>query len=289
MNTNLYGICMVKNEEDIIAFCLTHAAKYCKKIFVLDNGSTDKTWERVKKLSCQNKKIIPFERKVCRYGVGLRGYVFNKVRDRFQNGDWILILDSDEFLEVDPMPYISYCERRGFDMIFTYQAQFYITPLDFEKRWYKNGFKPIESFMELPSYYFINWREPRLFRYSSSLEWPDMDTNGYPSQIDYPNGLERRSNKKIINRHYQYRSLAQIKKRLALRSNLFKTTGRFRHNQEKDFQKYIRNHKRLKKSILDQIIKPTVFDFLRLYLIRRSNRFKMIINNRTLVQKKDLR
>jgi len=40
---------LVKDEEDIIGECLEHLAIFCDYIFVLDNGSTDKTYEICKK------------------------------------------------------------------------------------------------------------------------------------------------------------------------------------------------------------------------------------------------
>lgn len=284
MADNLYGICIVKNEADIITFSLTHASRFCKAIFVLDNGSTDDTWERVITLSGHNKKIIPFKKKSCRYGVGLRGYIYNRVCQQFKPGDWLLILDSDEFLENDPKPDIDFCRDHDFESIFTLQAQFYITRQDFKKHWYQNGHESIDSFEVLPAYFQINWSEPRLFKYKSSLVWKDLDDQGNPTQISYPKGLGKRSPKKIVNRHYQYRSLPQMKQRLALRSSIYKETGRFKHSRENDFQKYIRDDRRLKLCQPGSKIQPTPLDFFRLYLIKRSKRFKRIIANRSLLK-----
>lgn len=53
----IYAICLIKNEGDIIAECLLHALKFCDRIFVLDNGSTDGTWETVNALALQYPKI----------------------------------------------------------------------------------------------------------------------------------------------------------------------------------------------------------------------------------------
>jgi len=285
MANNLYGLCIVKNEADIISLCLSHASKFCKAIFVLDNGSTDDTWERVISLSGQNKKIVPFEKKNCRYGVGLRAYIYNRVCQQFKPGDWLLILDSDEFLENDPRPDISFCEAHKFEIVFTLQAQFYITPQDNKKPWYLKGHDSIDTFDVLPTCFQINWSEPRLFKYKPSLIWKDLDANGNPTQISYPKGLGKRSPKKIVNRHYQYRSLPQMKQRVALRSCIFEETGRFKHSQEKNFKKYIRNDKRLKICDPGEKIEPTLLDFFRLYLIKRSKKLKLIIKNRTLIKR----
>jgi glycosyltransferase involved in cell wall biosynthesis len=282
MTSSLYGICLTKNESDIIELCLSHAARYCRKIFVLDNGSDDNTWDLVNKLSEENEAIVPFEKKRCRYGVGLRGYIFNQVRNQFKTGDWILILDSDEFLEVNPWNCMAQCERRGFDLVFALQAQFYITQKDLGTKWFLNGSSPVRGFQDLPSHYLINWREPRLFRYHRRLVWPDTDAEGNPTQISYPKGLTRKMKRGLVNRHYQYRSLAQMKARIQLRADLYQQTGRFKHSREKTFHSYIRDDRRLKRIVGDEVIKPTPMDYLRLYLIRRSKKFKRFFHNRIL-------
>ena len=232
-------------------------------------------------LSIHNRKIVPLERKPCQFGFGLRAYIYNRMQGKFRNGDWIMIVDSDEFLEEDPAPCIAYCERYGFDVIYALQAQFYITKLDVNREWFLKGNSSIESFKDLPDYYLIDWREPRLFKYKPSLNWPDMDEQGNPAKVFIPIGLTRKARKGIVNRHYQYRSLPQMKKRLEIRSDAFKKSGRFPHNRDTDISQYLRNHKRLKRSAPGQKIKPTPLDFFRLYLIKRSKRFKKMLQNRT--------
>ncbi len=59
-----------------------------------------------------------------------------------------MILDSDEFLVEDPAPYIAYCERYGFDIIYALQAQFYMTKLDVNREWYLKGNSSIEGFQD---------------------------------------------------------------------------------------------------------------------------------------------
>src|SRR5215813_10483097 len=92
----LYGICLVKNEDDVIAQTLTYATQYCDRIFVLDNGSTDETWHIVLRLAQQNSAIVPFEQTLQPYGDWLRAMVYNAVHGELSADDWWLILDSDE-------------------------------------------------------------------------------------------------------------------------------------------------------------------------------------------------
>ena len=242
----IYALCVTKDEEDIIGFCLQHASQFCGKIFVLDNGSEDKTWEIVKSLSEINPSVVPVERKACQFGRGLRGYLFNKMRSLFREGDWIMILDSDEFLEEDPRDCISFCESHGYDCIDFLQAQFYPTNYDIKKQGFKNPNLHFRSFAELPQHYKLNWKEVRLFRYRHGLEWPDFADDGKPTQITLPLGLKKKCPKFLVNRHYQYRSYYQINHRLKIRSDVFKRTGRFPHNIDTDWKKYVRKRKKLR-------------------------------------------
>ena len=47
----IHGLCVVKNEADIIEQTLRSAATWCDWIYVLDNGSSDGTWEKVQRLA----------------------------------------------------------------------------------------------------------------------------------------------------------------------------------------------------------------------------------------------
>ncbi len=262
----IYGLCVTKDEEDIIEFNLTHAAKYCKNIFVLDNGSSDTTWKIVNDLSKKNPAIIPLESKKCQYADGLKGYVFNKVRHIFKEQDWILILDSDEFLEEDPQSYIDFCKKNGYEYIKSIRYEFYITKLDMDKNWFKNSIN-ISSFHELPCHYRVWLPERRLFKYKSFLIWPDFDSNNNPIQRNFPIGVKKKLNFKIIGmRHYRYRSYEQIKKRLKIRSEVYKETGCFIHNRNNNIERIFKyaNNNKLKFAFPDE--KILYLSFFKYYL-----------------------
>ena len=42
MGVKLYAICLVKNKDDVVGQTLIFATCYCDKIFVIDNGSTER-------------------------------------------------------------------------------------------------------------------------------------------------------------------------------------------------------------------------------------------------------
>ena len=84
----IFGICLVKNEEDIIEHCLTEAAKWADKIFVYDNGSEDQTWEIVQDIAKANDKIVPYKKEALPFRDHLRAKVFNAYKHLAKDGDW---------------------------------------------------------------------------------------------------------------------------------------------------------------------------------------------------------
>ncbi len=159
----LNGICLVKNEEDIIAQSLAHAARYCDRIFVIDNGSTDATWEIVHELHRQNAAIVPFRQIHEPYNRKIRSIVYNEIHADLNEDDWWLSLDADDFLDGDPQPVIRQAMAEGADLIRSWQVQFYFTEID--KRLWENGQEDRRRHVfDRRRYYLINWRKKRLFR-----------------------------------------------------------------------------------------------------------------------------
>ena len=82
----IFAISLIKNEEDIIEANLTDAAKWADKIFVLDNGSTDDTWEIVKRLSSENDRIVAWKQIHESFRDEMRSRVFNEFRHLASDG-----------------------------------------------------------------------------------------------------------------------------------------------------------------------------------------------------------
>jgi glycosyltransferase involved in cell wall biosynthesis len=200
----LYAMCLVKDEDDIITQTLSYAARYCEKIFVLDNGSSDSTWELVQSLSSTSSQIVPFGRTLEPYRRSLRSVVYYEVRSKLSEDDWWLILDSDEFLAEDPRPVIAQAVREGADVIRAWQVQFRYTYEDL-RAWEEGKDSRNDWIFHRRRYYLIDWQERRLFRNRRDLHWADGNV---------PAGLKKRCRRKILNRHYRYRDPQQISKRL---------------------------------------------------------------------------
>jgi glycosyltransferase involved in cell wall biosynthesis len=206
----IHGICLVKNEDDIIAQSLTFAAPFCERIYVIDNGSTDDTWTIVNDLAREHGRIVPFEQTREPYGDWLRARVFNEMHRKLSEEDWWLILDADEFFVEDPRTAVEVALRQRADVVAAWQIQFYFTEKDLEA-WTRG-----EDIRETPifsrrRYYQINWQEPRLFRNRRLRPW-DISAS-----IKLPDGPHQMSAYRPFNRHYQFRDPAQMEKRLALR------------------------------------------------------------------------
>src|SRR5579864_5160597 len=153
----LYGLCLVKNEDDIIAQSLTYAAQYCDRIFVLDNGSTDETWGIVQLLAQHNKAVVPFKQTSKPFSNGLRAMVYNAMHRDLSEDDWWLILDSDEFLAEDPRPVIETALKEGADIVKTWHIQFCFTEKDLEAWEQRRDRRDIPIF-DRRRYYKINWQ-----------------------------------------------------------------------------------------------------------------------------------
>ena len=98
---NIYGLCTIRNEEDIIGEALRYGSTFCKKIFVHDTGSTDRTWDVVQEMS-KNGVVVPFRKEDLVFDNSLRRHAFNEYASEVKPGDWWCVLDADEFFVEDP-------------------------------------------------------------------------------------------------------------------------------------------------------------------------------------------
>jgi len=225
----LYAICLVKNEDDIIGQTLTYATQYCNKIFVIDNGSTDQTWDIVQDLGGLHPQIVPFAQKDEPYDEGLRWFAYDAHHQELTEDDWWLILDSDEFLAEDPRAVISQAMKERTDIIKSWQIQFYYTEKDYEAWMADRDNRDLPIFVRR-RYYRIDWQEPRLFRNQLKRHVIFRQSKLLTDSALWGTAVERIqgrvSSRRIFNRHFQYRDPEQIEQRLRLR---LKTLRGFRH------------------------------------------------------------
>ena len=207
----IHGICFVKNEADVIAQTLSSAAMWCDYIYVVDNNSSDRTWEIVVDLATQYAQIIPYRKEPRAFYDGMRGEVFHAFRDRAQPDDWWCRLDADEFYIDNPRTFLRQVPA-VYQAVWAASFQYYFTDKDlalYER--YPDAFADEVPVEKKCRFYCNDWSENRFFRYDRKLVWDIEDRSRswpYFGAI-YP--------KRIRLKHFQYRSPQQMEKRMATR------------------------------------------------------------------------
>lgn len=203
----IFGIMLVKNEVDIVGHVLKEAEKWADKIFILDNGSTDGTWELVNSMA--NDIITPWKQYFGEYHNGLRADVYNEFKHLSQPGDWWCYkLDADEFYIDNPKEFLKKYGKNC-QWIAKQSLDFFITKEDKEEYTYTGDFEKDKAYVN----YFcpICWSEGRFFKYRKNLKWENTWNSHYPPHI----GIM--SKKLILVEHYRQRSPQQAEKRNTLR------------------------------------------------------------------------
>jgi glycosyltransferase involved in cell wall biosynthesis len=237
MEPTLNAICLVKNEDDIIGQALAHAAGFCDRVLVLDNGSSDETQAVVEALAAQLPNVEYLGQTTRPYNDGLRSVVYNEFHAGLGDEDWWMILDADEFLAEDPRPALAAARAQGRDVVNTWQVQFYYTDLDYA-RWETEKTELGMPIQQRRRYYAINWQEHRFFRNQSGGSWDPKRSKTLPP------GVRGVASRRLLNCHYQYRDPDQIAKRLQMRFGLAGTSFVRRYHST-DWQSVIRRADRL--------------------------------------------
>ena len=201
----IYALSVVKNEADVIETNLRAAAQWADKIFVLDNGSTDGTWEKVKALA--NEVIIPWKQDDRPFRDNMREQLFREFRHLAKPNDWWCIrLDADEFYEDDPRVFLKEIPD-GYHYVCAGFVQFQLTRKDLTEHTFTGNFEQDRPHIR----HFVKklWVETRFVRHRDRLHWP--------SDLPFPKYMGIVYPKLIIATHYQYRSPEQVQLRLDVR------------------------------------------------------------------------
>lgn len=203
----IFSICCVRDEVDVIAETLGAASEWSDQIFVLDNGSVDGTWELLKQLEGGNSKLVLLGQELEPFSEELRGTVFEARRQIANPGDWWCRLDADEIYIDDPRDFL---DRTPSLVGFVWSAtfNFYLTEIDVEAYeadpygWLE---RPVQERLH---HYQNNWSEGRFVRHRSDLRWKGLI---------WPENRGITDRRRIRLKHYQYRSPNQIQRRLEIR------------------------------------------------------------------------
>lgn len=208
----------VKNEVDIVVDVINSALTWADYIIILDNNSSDGTWECISDLANNNKQVIIWGRYLGKFNDALRRKVYLDYCFMSNINDWWCRLDADEFYIDSPREFLLRLDRKV-DFVNSASFQYYITDKD----------ESIGSNLnyKLLSYYKCNWSETRFFRQKKKIYW--YESQGWPSNLYFMN------DEFIRLKHYQYRNLKQVKERAFIR-----TTNT---SNELEFKHEISNHK----------------------------------------------
>ena len=216
----IHGISLVKNEVDIISQTLAAAAIWCDFIYVLDNGSTDGTWEKVLEISASNEKIIPYKQDSKPFFDGMRGEIFNRYKENSEGGDWWCRLDADEFYIDDPRIFLSKISS-NYNFACSASFGFYFTEKDLELYKQDKSFYSDEVMVEKKiRYYSSKWSEIRCVKHTKNFVWPLEEGWPISGGSVYP--------VRIWTKNYRYRSPDQIQRRIDTRREAMRR-GKFIH------------------------------------------------------------
>jgi hypothetical protein len=210
-HVRLVGLTTVRNEGDIIAQSLDHAARLYDLILVVDCGSWDDTVARVKDVAAKHPHVVLLGTVDGGYAESVRRHVFARFTKQLPPRSWWGIVDADEFPAEDLRSVVATAHREGADHVAFEMAQFYLTRREVEAGLGGSHDRHLPM-QERRRAYIMDGSWWRLFRNLPWLRW-NKDTS-------WPTWLVRRGSRRIEIRHYQYRDLEQIRLRIDTRAQL---------------------------------------------------------------------
>lgn len=204
----IFGNCLVKNEADMIVETLADAVRWCDRIFVFDNGSTDGTWEKVQEFAHHDSRVVPFKSEAVPFRNSLRRDTFENFRAEAAAGDWWCVLDADELYLDDPRIFLA-AVPRWHHVVWGAYFQHYFTDVDAARfATDPHAYPPHTPARQALRHYRCDYSEVRFYRHRPGLVW---------DQGSAPRHLGVVHPQRIRFAHYQYRSPEQIQLRLRTR------------------------------------------------------------------------
>jgi hypothetical protein len=208
----------IKDEIDIIHEFLDVTIHWASKIFILDNGSTDGTWEAVNERA--NAQIVPYKQSHEVFSQRFRGELFRAFRHQALENDWWCKADVDEFYLEDPRVFLSRV-KWPFHNVFKESLEYVISQEDIDEFQFSGRFR--ENINNIRYLKPFTWGEMRFFRERRQVHWPEDSWYARGIGLPYP--------KTILCAHYQLRSPTQAKVRFENRIKVKQNSheGRFKH------------------------------------------------------------
>ena len=238
MPFKIYSLLLVKNEADIIRASLMSAIQWSDKVIIIDNGSTDGTWEIVQELAAQDPRIVAFMQYTGGFHIGLRAKAFHAFKHELTNRDWWCVrLDADEFFSEDPRAFLAHIPPK-YNAVKKISTDYILTKEDIETHTFTGDFEQDHQYI---THYLPEKRKERRFiRHSPWLIWNE--------KWRYPHPIGRTAKECIKVDHYQYRSPQQMEKRFRTRQQAKKDgCGSFLHENGTDWKDYLWSNQQLEK------------------------------------------
>lgn len=265
----IYSLLVVKDEVDVIADSLKDACRWSDKIIVIDNGSTDGTWERIQQLAQEHPQIIPWLRYEGAFHIGLRSKAFKAFRHEMTNRDWWNVrLDADEFYAEDVRTFLANVPKK-YRTIKKESTDFVLTQEDIAQHTFSGNFETDKPFIThtLPTLR----QERRFMRHSAILSWLE--------RWRYPHPWGRVYTRCIRVNHYQYRSPQQMEKRYATRQKAKADgCGSFSHERGNSWKNYTPTNLQLQQQHLLKNLRDA-FNSSNQLLYNGRNQLKLIDGN----------
>ncbi len=263
----IYSLLLVKNEADIIRESLLAATEWSDKVIVIDNGSTDGTWEIVNKLATNQPTIVPFMQYTGGFHIGLRAKAFRAFRHELSCRDWWCVrLDADEFFSENPREFLSRIPRKYLS-VKKQSTDYVLTREDIQAYPFTGEFTTDRP--HITHYLPEKRKERRFMRHRPWLVWSE--------KWRYPHPIGRTARQCIAVDHYQYRSPQQMEKRFNTRQQAKKDgCGSFLHENGKAWTDYLWTNQQLAEQthILEHL--PELFESSKEILYQKRNTIKRV-------------
>lgn len=217
----MHCVCVVRDEADILGFALDSALAWAHAIYVLDNGSSDGTWDLLERYSERHPQVVLVGRDSGIFRNAMRGEVVNRVSHDAKPGDWWCRLDADELYVGDPMPVLRRTPDE-FDLVYKASIEYFFTDRDLAAYEADPGGYVDEWTPDRLRYYAAWWSEIRFVRHFPGVVWD----GAWPRGVRNMKGADDR----VLARHYPHRSPPQIQRRLETRIGRTEESS-FRHEK----------------------------------------------------------
>lgn len=207
----IYALTVVKDEQDIVEQTLRHALGWCERIGIVDNGSTDGTWQTINALASEFPgRVVPVGVFDGLFSEDLRLLPFRHLLTVAEPPDWWCRLDADEIYPEDPRAFLSAlprtdCRVNAINLFYEF-TDLDMAAWDRGDETIADRQRPIQ---QRRRYYRASYQELRFMRHHPRLSWRAGDA--------WPGPRGPLSPRHILMQHFRSRDPLQLQARLAIR------------------------------------------------------------------------